>query len=304
MPRICDYEGSKYRTEFWDNQNRTYEDAVERIAMQKLLPPHGERLIEIGAGFGRLADLYQSYQQVILTDYARTQLEEAQNYLGHDERFTYVVADVYNLPFVSNLFDTLTMVRVMHHLTDVPAALTEIHRVMMPDGTTIIEHASKFHLKSLVRWLSRRQDWNPFDRAPLEFVELNFNFHPAWMRQQFEAAGLRIENTRSLSHYRTNALKRLFPTSLLVTLDSWAQPTGNWWALSPSLFLQAQAQKSDQAAAAGFFRCPGCKSSKFSPETFPARQGKVLVCQNCRLGWSFSNGIYDFKTPVEFAPTA
>ncbi len=298
MTRICDYEGSKYRTDFWEDQNRAYEDAVERVAMQKLLPPQGERLIEIGAGFGRLVDLYQGYSQVVILDYARTQLEEAQDYLGHNDRFTFVVADVYNLPFVSNLFDSLTMVRVMHHLTDVPAALTEIHRVVRPAGTTVIEHASKFHLKSLARWLIRRQDWNPFDPDPVEFVELNFNFHPAWMREQFRLVGLNVKNTRTLSHYRIGALKRLIPTSLLVTLDSWAQPTGNLWQLSPSLFLEAQANKPEQPASTGFFQCPVCNSSKLIQENKTSTQGEVLTCKNCRRGWLFKDGIYDFKTPL------
>ena len=132
MPRICDYEGSQYRTDFWQGQNREYEDRVERAAMRKLLPPTGARLLEVGAGFGRLADLYQGYDQVVLTDYARTQLEEARRFLGNDERFVFVVADVYKMPFVSNLFDALSMVRVMHHLVDIPAALTELHRIIAP----------------------------------------------------------------------------------------------------------------------------------------------------------------------------
>jgi ubiquinone/menaquinone biosynthesis C-methylase UbiE len=155
-PRICDYEGSRYHTDFWEGQNRKYEDQVERIAIQKLLPPQGQRLIEIGSGFGRLADLYQGYRQVILMDYARTQLEEAQRYLGQSDRFIYVVAYIYNLPFVDNLFDTLTMVRVMHHLADVPTALNEIYRILVPQGRVVIEYASKFHLKALARWLLRR----------------------------------------------------------------------------------------------------------------------------------------------------
>ena len=146
MPRICDYEGSRYRTDFWEGQNREYEDRVERVALQKLLPSQGERLVEIGAGFGRLANLYQGYRQVVLTDYARTQLEEARKCLGQDDRFIFVVADVYRLPFVDNLFDALTMVRVMHHLADVPAALAELQRVMAPHGTAVIEHASKLHV--------------------------------------------------------------------------------------------------------------------------------------------------------------
>ncbi len=300
MPRICDYEGSRYRTDFWEGQNRAYEDRVERIAIQKLLPPRGERLIEIGAGFGRLADLYDGYQQVILMDYARTQLEEAQRYLGHDDRFIYVVADVYRLPFVDNLFDALTMVRVMHHLTDVPAALSELYRVLIPNGTAILEYASKFHLKALARWLLRRQTGSPFDQHPYEFVELNFNFHPAWMRQQLEATGFWVKNIRSVSHYRINLLKRLLPTSLLVTLDSWAQPTGNWWQLTPSLFVQAQAQKSPAPSSPDFFRCPVCGSFKFSPAQLlhePASE-TALICNGCQRHWSFRDGIYDFKTPL------
>ncbi|MBN1218281.1 MAG: methyltransferase domain-containing protein [Anaerolineae bacterium] len=300
MPRICDYEGSRYRTDFWEGQKREYEDHVERIALQKLLPPSGERLIEIGAGFGRLADLYQGYQQIVLTDYARTQLEEARAYLGDDDRFTYVVADVYQLPFVDNLFDALTMVRVMHHLADVPAALTELHRIIAPTGTAIIEHASKFHLKSLLRWALCRQKWNPFDHTPLEFVELNFDFHPAWMRRQFVAAGFQINNIRTVSHYRLDLLKRLLPTSWLVTLDRLAQPTGNWWQLTPSVFLQARPQKTGGTPPPGFFRCPKCHSADLLRQASPPEfsQGDLLICQCCQCRWTFKNGIYNFKTPL------
>ena len=57
-PPVCDYEGSDYRTRFWEGQGRDYEDQVERIALRRLMPPDGKTLIDIGAGFGRLADEY------------------------------------------------------------------------------------------------------------------------------------------------------------------------------------------------------------------------------------------------------
>ena len=95
LTRICNYEGSQYKKDFWENSNRQYEDLAERIALRKMLPPNGQRLIEVGAGFGRTVDLYKDYQQIVLVDYARTQLEEAQRFLGHDDRFIFVVADVY-----------------------------------------------------------------------------------------------------------------------------------------------------------------------------------------------------------------
>ena len=75
---ICDYEGTSYRAEFWDGHGREYEDLAERSALRRLLPPRGRRLLEVGAGFGRLADLYSGYDQIILLDYARSGLREAQ----------------------------------------------------------------------------------------------------------------------------------------------------------------------------------------------------------------------------------
>jgi SAM-dependent methyltransferase len=292
LAEICDYEGSRYRHEFWEGQGRDYEDLVERIALRALLPPNGDTLVEIGAGYGRLASLYEGYQRVVLLDYARSQLEEAQRYLPHPDRYTFVVADVYRLPFVDNLFDVLTMVRVMHHLANVPCALAELQRVMRPEGVAILEHASKQHLKAIVRWLLRRQTWNPFDPQPVEFAELNFDFHPHWVRQQLTAAGFWAETTRSVSHFRIPLLKKLVPPHWLATLDSMAQPTGQWWQLTPSVFVRARAQKTSVEPPEGFFSCPICRSASLLP------QAKALVCAGCGRHWRTDGGIYDFRTPL------
>jgi SAM-dependent methyltransferase len=245
-----------------------------------------------------LADLYEGYQHIILVDYARTQLEEAQRYLGHDPRISYVVADVYRLPFIDNVFDTLTMVRVMHHLADVPAALAEIHRIMIPGGTTIIEHANKLNLKAIIRWYFRRQTWNPFEPEPIEFLEMNFNFHPAWMREQFAATSLQVLNTRTLSHFRLGFLKRTLPTSLLVAMDSLAQRSGNRWQLTPSVFIQARALKNPPTPAHGFFRCPHCLRPTLTASQRLGPDHYILTCHTCQNGWSLKNGIYDFKTAL------
>jgi SAM-dependent methyltransferase len=263
--------------------------------MRALLPPSGEVLIEIGAGYGRLADLYQEYRRVVLLDYARSQLEEARSYLPDPERYMFVIGDVYRLPFVNNLFDTVTMVRVMHHLADVPGAAAELQRVTRPQGTAVLEFASKRHLKAIARWLLRRQAWNPFKLEPLEFVALNFDFHPRWMRRQLESAGFRIDRIRSVSHFRIPLLKKLLPARWLASLDSLAQPTGQWWQLTPSIFIAARAQKPPSPPAGGFFRCPACFCDCLN------RQAEALVCGGCGRGWDTRGGIYDFKTPI-FSP--
>lgn len=292
MSEICDYEGSCYRYDFWEGRGRDYEDLAERIALRSLLPASGKALIEIGAGYGRMADLYRNFPCVVLLDYARSQLEEAQRYLPDHDRYTFVVGDVYRLPFVDNLFDVLTMVRVMHHLADVPQALVELQRVIRPRGSLILEHASKHHLKAIGRWLVRRQEWNPFDLQPVEFVDLNFDFHPSWVRHQLIAAGFRIEKIRSVSHFRISMLKKLVPARWLAGLDGLIQPTGQRWQLTPSIFVRARSENQLPGTPAGFFCCPICRCADLSP------QASTLVCAGCGQQWRTDGGIYDFRTPV------
>jgi ubiquinone/menaquinone biosynthesis C-methylase UbiE/uncharacterized protein YbaR (Trm112 family) len=296
-PAICDYEGSAYRTDFWTRE-RAYEDAVERIALKAMLPPTGRRLIEIGAGFGRLVDLYAGYDQVILFDYSRSMLKEARAQWGAGSpagrpSYMYVAGDFNALPFVAGLFDAVTMVRVIHHAPDAPHVLNGISEIIAPGGTFVLEFANKRHLKAIARWLLRRQNWNPFDPTPYEFVELNFDFHPRWMEAQLRQTGFTLQARRSVSHFRLGLLKRLVPTEYLVKLDRLAQPTGRWWQLTPSVFVKNRATLARPTAKEGsFFRCPVCYSADL------AELPHMLTCEACQRVWPIRDGLYDFREPL------
>ncbi len=294
-PPVCDYEGSDYRTRFWQNQNRDYEDQAERVALRRLMPPAGDTLIEIGAGYGRLADEYAGYQRVVLFDYSRSLLREAQEHLGDDPRFIYVAGNWYNMPFVDGLFETMVQIRTIHHAADVPALFAQLSRIARPGGTYILEFANKKNLKAIARYWARRQKWSPFQPEPVEFVELNFDFHPQWIREQLQAADFAPGQTLTVSHYRFGPLKKAVPTNLLVSLDSMAQLTGNWWQLSPSVFVQSQhSSEGVTAVPHTFFACPTC----FTPlDPVP---DDLLHCPNsaCGLNWQIKDGLYDFKEPV------
>ena len=285
---ICDYEGSDYRTAFW-GRGREYEDLAERIALRKLLPASGERLVEIGAGFGRLADLYPGFQQVILLDPARSMLLQAQERLGQDPRFLYVRGTVYNLPLADGACDTVVMVRVMHHLPDVAAALGEIARVLAGKGLFVGEYANKRHLKAIGRHLLRRQSWNPFAQEPLEFAPLHFDFHPCWMAARLQEAGLTCERELAVSTFRLGLLKRWVPPPTLAALDGALQTVGGRWKLSPSVFLRARAAaKPPRPLPQSPFRCPACHSPHLREEP------DALACGDCRRRWPLDQGIHDF----------
>jgi ubiquinone/menaquinone biosynthesis C-methylase UbiE len=237
---VCNYEGSTYRTDFWEGQGREYEDRVERVALKALLPLSGQRLVELGAGYGRLADLYGGFGQVVLTDRAFTQVRQARQRLGNDKRFGFVVADVYALPFRDGTADQVVSVRLLHHLVDVPRAFAEIARVVSSGGCYITEFASKRHLKAIVRHALGMQREDPFSTAPHEFVELNFDFHPRWMEEMLRRVGFLVEARRAVSHFRVGLLKRAVPVGLLAGADRALQRVGGLWPWTPSIFVRAR----------------------------------------------------------------
>jgi len=300
---VIDYEGSGYRKDFWEGQGREYEDAVERIALQRLLPPQGGRIAEIGAGFGRLADLYLGYEQIVLFDYSRTMLSDAVRRWGDDKRFVFVAGNLYQMPLADQSLDTLVMVRVMHHLADIPAALARLQALLHQDSTAVLEYANKRNLKAVLRWLTRRQQWSPFNREPLEFVAMNFDFHPGWMAAEMKNAGLRVDERFGASHFRLPALKRALPARLLARLDSRLFHIGGRFPLAPSVFVRAAAPDPaerpqsevgpGEVDPAQLFRCPSCAAHPLA-----ALGPSQLQCPSCARKFGQKDGIWDFKLPA------
>lgn len=298
-PPVCNYEGSDYQTSFWDKGGREYEDRTEAIALKRLLPQRGRLLLELGAGAGRNTPRYVGFNRIVLLDYSRTQLEQAQQRLGNSEKYIFVAADVYRLPFVDGLFDAATMIRVLHHMADAPKALGQVKNVLGANGVFILEFANKLNLKAILRYFFGKQRWNPFTLEPVEFVKLNFDFHPKKIRQWLGDLEFAIEKTLTLSHFRMGLLKRIIPTGILVFLDSILQWTGAWIQVTPSVFVKAKLVGRDDIPLYGqdgilsYFKCPDCGRHPLVDKK------SYLECPNCGKKWGVKDGIYDFREPIK-----
>ena len=313
-PPVCDYDGSDYQTSFWDSGGRAYEDRCEAIALKRLLPKNGKLLLELGAGAGRNTPRYAGFERVVLLDYSRTQLQQAQARLGRSDRFIFVAADVYRLPFVDGLFDAATMIRTLHHMADAPKALRQVRNVLQPGAIFILEYANKHNLKAILRYALRRQEWNPFTLEPVEFAALNFDFHPRAVRGWLTDVGFAIEKTLTVSHFRLGLLKRLVPASILAGMDSLFQWTGALWQITPSVFVRCRAVGRDacpersrrgipprvgrnsippssrQNGILSYFKCPECGHAPLDE-----KKG-YLACPSCKRKWGVREGIYDFRS--------
>ncbi len=249
-PPICSYEGSDYPTSFWEQGGRAYEDEVESIALGSLLPQGGARLLELGAGGGRNTLRYVDFKQIVLLDYSVSQLAHAQKRLGKKTCYRFVAADIYRLPFMPGAFDCATMIRTLHHMANPRQALEQVQGTLQKNACFILEYANKRNLKAIMRYWLRRQSWDPFSLEPVEFAELNFDFHPRAIRRWLADAGFRLEKTRTVSHFRTGFLKKHLPLKSLVWMDSILQPTGNLFQLSPSVFTRSKTLSGPVAVAA------------------------------------------------------
>lgn len=289
-PDFCNYDNSNYQEAFWGEGKRAYEDASEALALERLLPKSGRLMLEIGAGAGRNTLRYKGYEKIVLMDYALTQMQQAKENLGESDRFTFVAADVFRLPFADGLFDGATMIRVLHHLSEIGPAFAEIQRVLQTDATFILEYANKRNLKAILRYLTGKQSWNPFSQERVEFVELNFDTHPDMIDKELQQNGFKIEEVLSVSNLRIGALKKKENLGWMLKLESGLQRIGAPLRLSPSIFVRnTQTTAKPNAILQEFFQCPNCRSYEIVEEDHQVH------CHSCGKDYPIVDGIYDFR---------
>jgi ubiquinone/menaquinone biosynthesis C-methylase UbiE len=235
---LATYEDLGYRDVFWST--RRYEDACDRVALRALLPRHGDRLIEVGAGFGRLADEYTGYREVVLLDSSEVHVVAAREALAGEARYDVVLGDALALPYPDGHFDAAVCVRVLHHFPDPAPLLEELGRVIRPGGVLVLEYANKRNLKSIARRVLDRQRWSPFDVGSVAYKPFHYDHAPVEVRRSLRRAHLEVERMRAASLFRIPLLTRRLPLSLLVSAESRLQSPLGSITPGPSVFLRAR----------------------------------------------------------------
>lgn len=246
---IADYNGYDYKKIFWEDADRKYEDIADRIAIRKLLPQKMNNFVDIAGGYGRLAEEYINRAKVAtIFDYSKTELQQAKDTYGN--RINTRSGDIYALPFKSEEFDALMMVRATHHFKDMDKVLSELHRVLAPGGIAVIEVANKRTLPKIFRYLFKKSDINPFSHETANLKELNksgfYNYHPKFIENEFKKAGFKIQKVLSVSNFRSPMLKKIFPTKTLTSLENRTQSLLAPIRFAPSIYYRLKKVKKPQ----------------------------------------------------------
>lgn len=168
-----------------------------------------ETVLEIGGGTGVfLLSLTEACSDVYFSDISRenplfSTPKKLLDLAGVSSReVNYTAADVTELPYCSNTFDSVFVLDVLEHIPDERSAITEIARITADDGTAIVSAPIEVGIPILVREGYRLLDgnrrhteslnelWNAFIGNPsFEINEghrgYDYRQTVRWMREDF-----------------------------------------------------------------------------------------------------------------------
>jgi ubiquinone/menaquinone biosynthesis C-methylase UbiE len=283
------YEGVEYK-HFWAGLQKRKLDELEHTIVRNLLPISGHRIVDVGCGYGRLADCYISrFQQVIMVDGSMSLLRQA--FEKTRGQATYIACDVRHLPFQMASFDAVLMIRVFHHIEDSLSCLSEIHRLLCNNGRFVFSYCNKQNALRVMRWLIGDHNVNPFTIKPSGVGSTLISHHPKAVHGMLRESGF-----SSMQYYGVGVLDRLAGRIGIV---------GSWMALAehlapffgkskiaPWIFCQAIAKGNKSPIVdnqiTNLLQCPSC-GGKICNE----KHG--YLCLLCNRHYPIEDGIIDLR---------
>lgn len=234
---------------YWDG--REYEHKAEVIALEEFLKqiPEIHRLMEIGAGYGRLTPYYEyRANQVYLVDSSSGLLKLARKRYADLQKFRLIHSKIENVgkKIQSKSMDLIIVVRVLHHVEDLQNFIENVGKYLTPGGYLILEFPNKKNIKSVLREISRGNLTYPLDIFPKDIkgedeTSIPFkNYHPDIIKSLLQQNNFEILQTRSVSNIRNTFLKKHLPIDFLLFLEKSLQTVLSYISFGPSMFILAK----------------------------------------------------------------
>ncbi|WP_125152207.1 MerR family transcriptional regulator [Clostridium rectalis] len=92
---------------------------------------------------------------IVLTDYSQGMLKDAKNNLENKAgKFKFKVVNAENIPYEDNKFDIVIANHMLYHVDNVDKALSEIKRVLKPEGRFYASTVGESHMKEMRQMIS------------------------------------------------------------------------------------------------------------------------------------------------------
>lgn len=130
---------------FWDGWAKRYDATISKdrktyenlIGRMKKVLTRNMTVLELACGTGLLSvRLAGSVKLLEATDFSEEMIRQAKAKI-HSSRLHFSVQDATNLPYADQIFDAVIISNALHIMPDPEKALSEIRRVLKPDGILI-----------------------------------------------------------------------------------------------------------------------------------------------------------------------
>ena len=230
---------------------RDYEHGSEVIAIEGFLKniPKIKKVLDIGAGFGRLTKTYLfRSKKVILSDPSSRLLKIARDeYQANNIKFIHCRVENLNKKIKSKSIDLIIMIRVLHHIGNPSNTFKVVNNILNKKGYFILEFANKTHFKANVLEFFKGNFTFILDIFPKDICKnkrkktLPFvNYHPDIIIDLLEKEGFNIVEKRSVSNIRSPFVKKIFTTDMCLFIEKRIQRVFSFVNFGPSVFILAQ----------------------------------------------------------------
>ena len=171
------------------------EQPLPRWIFGQLDLPPDSRILELGCGPGLLwrenLERIPEGWTITLTDASAGMVREAEERVGPDRRFRFLVADAQEVPFEDETFDAVLANHMLYHVPDVSRALSEAARVLRPGGCLYASTNGAGHMRELGPMRHVLDPSHPPDAATKEPVAFSLENGEAQLSRWFSEISLR-----------------------------------------------------------------------------------------------------------------
>lgn len=119
---------------------------------RKMDIPEQSKILELGCGNGLLwnknKDSIKDTWDISLSDFSEGMLECAKQNLNN-KKIKYRVVDIQDIPYENESFDVIIARHMLYHVSDIDKALSEVKRVLKPNGRFYVSTNGKEHMQEL-----------------------------------------------------------------------------------------------------------------------------------------------------------
>jgi ubiquinone/menaquinone biosynthesis C-methylase UbiE len=184
----------------------------QTLALRFASASHGARyarLLDIGCGTGQSRRIYADQARAYVgLDLSWGALRGAR---GRHPDGAWVQADGLRLPFGTGLFEAVAFSSVLHHVPDMPAALAEARRVLVPGGFVFAFDPNLLHPAMLLFRHPRSPLYSPVGVSPHERPLLPSALRRAFLDAGFTRVGQRGQSDIPYRHVGPRTLNAWLP---------------------------------------------------------------------------------------------